>query len=1132
MDSALLGAGEPIPITHTYGWSEEVPEWLRKVYDDNIGVHGAYYSFPATNDEVDLGAKADFSVSETLAKIGSGLNSFACTGPEAYHGYGAAGGNLLDGVEAAKVLAEVKGLRYKPSGKTRLQLSRPAEVGPGLWIESSVLPDVEVHLADTGTGDNDCIHPDCAEPKKVIPFYPWGNDPSFYGLPEKLMMTEYGKLQALFRLDALHSTDVLDTGTGNSTQWQYRWTRRMLTPKASKPSQRVPAFVNSYAPPGACGAAAQIAQAVALACTLSSGDLLPPPVAPPSIRSIEDLPYFTRWIEYQANRASLVASRLYLEKVPERVIADLSAGRVGSGDSSGEHGRTVIQMGTSLRGVVDGWAKVEADLRMLMLAMESAQNQIAAADIRHNEKLKEYAIRKLQMQVTIAQAIAGAVAASSPTVSGGTSGLSMSFNPVGAIAQITAAATTVSACGAQAAAVDDLEALAGEEKANQIVQVFINLQQTAEPIYQDLQASLLTIQDSVGSYQQLSSQLRQSEAAARYQAAKGLGADYAVIDDHVVEFPVNTVLRREYDITRRRYEAALKDAKYLAYVARLAIEQRIGMRLGTIDTSVGALEAPSLWADDVCNLQGIDYQKLRSYLEDKDAGADVTAPSEAAEAATIAEFADQYIGDYVTKLENFVEYFNIQYPSHDGDDTSILSLRDDLLAGAQSCIATSPNLLLYSGDMTGHDSIAEGDSSVTRGWQLNACDGADRCLRLIDGNGLPAPGAEPLNSNQPPAAHVGGGVTWLLETPAAYGPESDAGITNPPIEIEAGAGPSAPQPARTVWQTLRLEPGTYILSWWDQARDPSGQLQPPLVGSSPSTLQVGLYREDWQVLDVRPFTPHVVACVGQQGCDAAWSATPQSMSVQVAQSGVYHVGFTASRSNEPAASVAIANVQLELAQAPGASPSAYVGTGASRVYVSGACPRRTDSDVQAAFTYRCEAEAGCFYELQQPILLDTGTDASTSSTNGKFAKGNFNFRHITAAVNLVGTGLRDCSGSGTSSCYGSGFIEYSLVHDAFDVGVLGWDNRVQRFNFGSANINHAKALAAERFITLPLSSADQALLAQPGIEKQELTGRPIDGSYRLRIWDTPGLTWNRLEDVQIVLKYRYWSAIQKQPGSP
>jgi hypothetical protein len=70
-------------------------------------------------------------------------------------------------------------------------------------------------------------------------------------------------------------------------------------------------------------------------------------------------------------------------------------------------------------------------------------------------------------------------------------------------------------------------------------------------------------------------------------------------------------------------------------------------------------------------------------------------------------------------------------------------------------------------------------------------------------------------------------------------------------------------------------------------------------------------------------------------------------------------------------------------------------------------------------------------------------------------------------------------------------------------------------------IEHARGLGTERYLTNPLSSADRDLLG-PYI-RSELQGRPLDGSYRLRVWDAPGLTFDAIEDVQVYLKYRYWT---------
>ena len=57
------------------------------------------------------------------------------------------------------------------------------------------------------------------------------------------------------------------------------------------------------------------------------------------------------------------------------------------------------------------------------------------------------------------------------------------------------------------------------------------------------------------------------------------------------------------------------------------------------------------------------------------------------------------------------------------------------------------------------------------------------------------------------------------------------------------------------------------------------------------------------------------------------------------------------------------------------------------------------------------------------------------------------------------------------------------------------------------------------------------LLEQPSVTKPELRGRPLDGTYKLKIWDQPGLNWNHVEDIQLVLNYRDWAPIVRAKGS-
>lgn len=122
----------------------------------------------------------------------------------------------------------------------------------------------------------------------------------------------------------------------------------------------------------------------------------------------------------------------------------------------------------------------------------------------------------------------------------------------------------------------------------------------------------------------------------------------------------------------------------------------------------------------------------------------------------------------------------------------------------------------------------------------------------------------------------------------------------------------------------------------------------------------------------------------------------------------------------------------------------------------------------------------------------------------------------------------DCGSVENPSCYGTGLIDYDLIHDAFEQPVINWDNEEHLFSFGSAAVFNGKALAAERYITLPIGSADQGLLNQPQTTKPEFRGRPLSGSYTLRIYDSPALAWGRIEDVQLVLNYRYWSKIRRE----
>ena len=41
--------------------------------------------------------------------------------------------------------------------------------------------------------------------------------------------------------------------------------------------------------------------------------------------------------------------------------------------------------------------------------------------------------------------------------------------------------------------------------------------------------------------------------------------------------------------------------------------------------------------------------------------------------------------------------------------------------------------------------------------------------------------------------------------------------------------------------------------------------------------------------------------------------------------------------------------------------------------------------------------------------------------------------------------------------------------------------------------------------------------------RHEFEGRPLDGNFVVRIWDEDGVDFGSVQDLQLVLKYRYWT---------
>jgi hypothetical protein len=132
----------------------------------------------------------------------------------------------------------------------------------------------------------------------------------------------------------------------------------------------------------------------------------------------------------------------------------------------------------------------------------------------------------------------------------------------------------------------------------------------------------------------------------------------------------------------------------------------------------------------------------------------------------------------------------------------------------------------------------------------------------------------------------------------------------------------------------------------------------------------------------------------------------------------------------------------------------------------------------------------------------------------------FNARWARLTVNLVGTGIKDCTlAADALGCYSSSFVRYNLTH----IGpswITGFDGEWRTLDIPVGQINQGKALVAEQWLD-PVSNG----WAQPyvqAVQRLEFTGQPLDGTYQLDIQLAPEVQLGKIERIQILSDTEYW----------
>ncbi|RLB47561.1 MAG: hypothetical protein DRJ42_25160 [Deltaproteobacteria bacterium] len=805
---------------------------------------------------------------------------------------------------------------------------------------------------------------------------------------------------------------------------------------------------------------------------------------PPRLNGVDDLPRLRDYFECTANSIEANAARTVFANFPQRAVDALREQSVGGAYPSigGEYGVSVSVLRASLVELAEVSQLLGAEVRHLANDIDALRLAIQSTEIQAD-------ISDLRFMQTVSAQLTECVVAGSSTAPG--AGFATAAKCANAIAQIAFA--------------DQIRGLETEAGGVESELATVNFRDRFTSRTTALQGYATRINAAL---ERIDAQLANIES--QQSRGRRLLAKAAFLDTDEMagtHYNVNTVMRRRYNTGRVRYERAKENAIRMAYLAKRAVEQRLGMRLGTLRDDMTLVAAPSTWEAELCTLEGLDYSRIR----------DSTA-------LTVDNFANGYIGDYVTKLELVVESYRLDYPFQNGRDTAVVSLRDDVMGARAVCDAPVGNLLYHAGQFTAPAS-AEG----AEGWARVGCTGDLGVLR--PNCAIAQPLDEGLRAETNPFDSAS---TFVPLTDPLLSSARGHRVTFGDLEEVTGCNAGTPDCGLTddteLGQMVALEAGRYRISWYAAPVGTEGPLPDAAVDvrndadgtsliagavSAPEMAE-GAWQRRWAYFDLDDGVEVRVSIVPKP--PASGDIVPQQVDI-------------AALMLEDVTGV----VTDSVVDTDATPPKLFANTGATLTRPQPVCEDTTGDVFRSDWRYRCQRLCGegfgrgcedrvganyCYWESQF-VLTQRDIERGGAIRNGGFARGNYNYRADTVALNFVGTALRDCSDSDyPSSCYAAGYVPYSIEH----IGPYTVRNhRGEDYDapLYTGRIEHARGLAAERYLTNPLSSADRSLV-EPYLHR-ELRGRPLDGTYVIRVWDEPGVDFNAIEDVQVLLNYIYWT---------
>jgi hypothetical protein len=864
------------------------------------------------------------------------------------------------------------------------------------------------------------------------------------------------------------------------------------------------------------------------ACQVSSRSVGPVPDCDasdpsrvPFVDSKKDIDKLIAYLQCASNDVQRVVERIIIPNLPNKLVEGFQKNGLEGlyGEYAGENLKSLLAIEDNLRDLQTAGDSIKTILHEASIELNNVK--LEAENLDHRK-----VIQGLRTTQGVLQAAIGGYGTwtASNVVTGVAATVSVLYAAV-AILEVTIGIFEQRVLENQENQNYNQAMLAFSAKMGELKGVFNGI----ADVYSSIQANLATLDQN------------QNRAVGWWAMGMGLDGDAA---GHV--YPVNTVMRRRLNTLRVRYERAQKRAKKLAFIARRAIEFRLGVDMSQMHNEMTLVPAPASWADRICDMQGFDYDRLRdAYPEDEE----LLDP----ELQGSDNYAHWYIGDYVTLLSDFVESYNLDHPFTDERDIAVISVKDDLMRARAQCEVPSRNLLYYSEDIGENRPLDDGFTTSIVGWQPGGCaPDPDTVINCVLDDPEDPEGCLAVDR----CVHVYRDV----EASAHCGPDLCYGYNPASVDSSTMALPHAadllvdvPIPAyRSGRQSGRTEhwvnsgyyeqivsgvpSGDYVLSWW--ARHPRD------LATAPQDYRVEV-RETIVSDGAQYPTVHENVFAGSQN---GWRR--QKIMFRLEQGQDLRVRIHPSDRDdtyeEPLlnpvfGAIWIWGVQLERVYCPDGDcsevePDAYQRNTSKVTVTRRVCPDSDGAVMRQDFEYKCvclgyengicpEGSEGspdkqCFWEYPFELLLSRIESGDLIPSNN-IAIGNFNYRHEALAVNVVGTNVLDCTNpQATSNCYTNAFVPYTLQHMGW-VEVKNHERKTMEFSMPIARIEHGKGLSAEVVLTNPVTGTHSALLSE--YWKDGLRGRPIQGQYMLRIWDTGDVVWSRIEDIQIVWKYRYWT---------